>query len=128
MEGTPAEQAAIDALLELDGVVIEQRLGCWVKIAAWRVETSPDIPHGVRYSLTLHGPYNKRIIGYDNSHAVKPPRKLKFAGRRLPYDHRHRHVADKGVPYTFTDAYQLLSDFFAEVDRALQEIEKQWKR
>jgi hypothetical protein len=128
MQGTPAEKAAIDALLELDGVVIEQRFGCWVKIEARCVEASADIPHGVRYSLTLHDSYNKRIMGYDNAHAVKPPQKFKFAGRRLPYDHRHRHIADKGVPYTFTDAYQLLSDFFNEVDRVLKEVEKQWRR
>jgi hypothetical protein len=41
---------------------------------------------------------------------------------RLAYDHRHRHASDKGVPYAFQDAYQLLSDFFAEVDQVLQEI------
>lgn len=113
--------------MELDGVIIEQRFGYWVKIEAQRVQVSRDIPHGVRYSLTLHGPYNKRIMGYDNAHAVKPPRKFKFAGRRLPYDHRHRHISDKGTPYTFTNAYQLLADFFEEVDRVLQEVEKQWR-
>ena len=48
-------------------------------------------------------------------------KKFKFAGRRLAYDHKHRHV-DKDVPYEFQDAQQLLSDFFAEVDRVLQEI------
>jgi len=30
-------------------------------------------------------------------------------------------VSDKGVPYEFQDAHQLLVDFFAEVDRVLQE-------
>lgn len=86
------------------------------------ITTLVDIPHGVRYSLTLHEPYGGRILGYDNAHAVKPPGKFKYAGTRLPYDHRHRHVSDKGVPYAFRDAYQLLSDFFTEVDRVLQEI------
>jgi len=33
-------------------------------------------------------------------------------------------VADKGVPYEFKDAYQLLADFFKEVDRVLKEARK----
>ena len=64
------------------------------------------------------------FLGYDNSHAIKPPKKFKFAGQRLPYDHKHRHVADKGVPYEFKDANQLLADFFKEVDRVLKEAMK----
>jgi len=43
---------------------------------------------------------------------------------RLPYDHKHRHVSDQGVPYGFRDAHQLLADFFNEVDRVLLEIKK----
>ena len=89
-----------------------------------RVPANADIPHGIRYSLTLHEPYGNRILGYDNSHAVKPPKKFKFAGQRLPYDHKHRHVTDKGVPYEFKDAYQLMTDFFAEVDRVLKEAKQ----
>ncbi len=27
----------------------------------------------------------------------------------------------KGVPYEFQDAYQLIKDFFAEVDKVIQE-------
>jgi hypothetical protein len=51
-------------------------------------------------------------------------KKFKFAGMRLPYDHKHRHGSDKGVPYAFQDAYQLLSDFFKEVDQVLQEMKR----
>ena len=85
---------------------------------------SIGIPHGIRYSLTLHEPYGKRTLGYDNSHAIKQPKKFKDAGQRLPYDHKHRHMADQGCPYEFKDAYQLLADFFAEVDRVLEEARK----
>jgi hypothetical protein len=46
----------------------------------------------------------------------------RFSGQRLPFDHKHRHVADKGVPYEFKNAHQLMSDFFAEVDSVLQEV------
>ena len=115
---------AIDALLDLHGSILDQGGGYWIKLAASRVEASAQIPHGIRYSLTLHEPYGKRILGYDNAHAVKPPKKFKYAGRILAYDHKHRHVSDKGVPYEFKDAQQLINDFFADVDRVLQEVSK----
>ena len=114
----------LETLLDLNGYTIDQEGGYWIKVEAWRVPVTTDIPHGIRYSLTLHEPYGKRILGYDNSHAIKPPKKFKFAGQRLPYDHKHRHVADKGVPYEFKDANQLLADFFKEVDRVLKEARK----
>lgn len=85
------------------------------------VDETEDIPHGIRYSLTLHAPSGKRILGYDNAHAVKP-RGKKFSGQRLTFDHKHSHVTNKGVPYSFHDAHQLLKDFFNEVDRVLTEV------
>lgn len=101
-----------------EGALVDQDLGCWVKVEAWQVIAIPEIPHGICYSLTLH----ERIMGYDNSHIVKLPKKFKYAGQRLAYDHKHRHISDKGVPYEFKDAYQLLADFFEEVDRVLKEM------
>lgn len=114
------EDFGIATLLDLHDQILDQGHGYWIKMEAWRVQASKDIPHGIRYSLTLHEPYGKRILGYDNAHAVKPPRNFKLAGHRLPYDHRHRHASDKGVPYAFQDAQQLLVDFFQEVDRVLE--------
>lgn len=114
------EDPGIATLLELHDQVIDQGQGYWVRIEAWRVAESRFVPHGIRYALTLHEPYGKRILGYDNAHAVRLPKKFKFSGTRLPYDHRHHHVSDKGVPYEFRDAHQLLSDFFQEVDRVLE--------
>jgi len=116
------EDPGIATLVELHDQIIDQGNGYWIKIEAWRVVATQDIPHGIRYSLTLHEPYGKRILGYDNAHAVKPPKKFKYAGTRLPYDHMHRHVSDRGVPYEFRDGHQLLADFFTEVDRVLEEI------
>jgi hypothetical protein len=116
--------AAIDTLLDLNGSILDQGNGYWIKLEAWRVEESDMIPHGIRYSLTLHEPYGDRIWGYDNAHAVKPPKKFKYAGRILTFDHKHRHASDKGVPYEFKDAQQLLEDFFADVDRVLLEVSK----
>ena len=112
----------IRTLLDLHGSIIDQSDGYWIKVEAWEVLASSEIPHGVRYSLTLHAPSGKRILGYDNAHAIKPKRK-NFAGRRLPFDHVHRHVGDLGVPYEFKNAYELLSDFFKEVDSILMEVQ-----
>jgi hypothetical protein len=113
----------ISTLLELNGNIIQQEHGCWVEIHVWHVDRISEIPHGIRYALTLHDQSGKRIMGYDNAHAIKPLGKFKFAGQILPYDHKHRHVTDKGVPYEFKDAYQLLSDFFTDVDRTLKQKE-----
>lgn len=112
----------LQTLLELDGSVLEQEGGFWIKIDARRAPASEQARHGIRYSLTLHDSSGSRVLGYDNAHAVKPPKKFKFAGQRLPYDHRHRTVSDKGVPYAFESAQRLLEDFFAEVDRVIKEV------
>lgn len=40
----------------------------WYKIEAWTIESSEHVPHGIRYNLTLHNNYNKRIMGFDNAH------------------------------------------------------------
>ena len=114
----------LEALLELDGNVLEQEDGFWIKVEVRSVELSVHTPHGIRYSLTLHDKYGVRVLGYDNAHAVKPPKKFKYAGRRLPYDHRHRTSSDTGVPYVFESPQRLLEDFFAEVDRVIKEARK----
>ncbi len=111
----------LNTILDLDGSILEQEGGYWIKIEARRVPASEHALHGIRYSLTLHDKYGTRVLGYDNAHAVKPLKKFKFAGQRLPYDHRHRTSRDKGVPYVFESAHRLLEDFFAEVDCVIKE-------
>ena len=118
------EVKGIETLLDLTGQIIQQEQGYWVEIHAWRIETTDAAPHGIRYALTLHDSNGNRVMGYDNAHSVRPSGKFKHGGRILPYDHKHRHISDKGIPYEFKDAYQLLKDFFRDADRILQEIEK----
>jgi hypothetical protein len=77
------EDPAIATLIDLHEQILDQGGGYWIKFEAWRVDVTERVPHGIRYSLTLHEPYGKRILGYDNAHAVKLPKKFKFAGRRL---------------------------------------------
>lgn len=117
-----ATDPGIRTLLDLSGYVLDQEDGYWIRIEAWEVEPSTDIPHGIRYSLTLHAPSGKRILGYDNAHAVKPGKRSRFLGRRLPFDHKHRQAGDSGVPYAFASTHQLLEDFFEEADRILKEV------
>lgn len=121
---TMNSDTGIDTLIDLNGNIVQQERGYWVEIHAWRVATTALIPHGIRYALTMHDMSGKRVMGYDNAHAVKPFGRFNFAGQVLPYDHKHRNISDKGVPYEFKDAYQLLSDFFTDVDRVLKETEK----
>lgn len=113
----------LETLLELDGSVLEQEAGFWIKIEARQLAPTKHALHGIRYSLTLHDSYGTRVLGYDNAHAVKLPKKFRFAGLRLPYDHRHRSASDQGVPYEFESAQRLLEDFFAEVDRVIKEAQ-----
>ena len=44
----------LETLLDLDGSIIDQGNGYWIKIESWRAEAGDDTPHGIRYSLTLH--------------------------------------------------------------------------
>jgi hypothetical protein len=48
----------LDALLQLDGqvLVIDPEARHWVRFAVRRVPASEAKPHGLDYSLTLHGP------------------------------------------------------------------------
>ncbi|WP_449106827.1 toxin-antitoxin system TumE family protein [Pseudomonas mohnii] len=114
---------ALDTLLDLHQQILVQEGGYWIKIEAHQVLPSEHIPHGIRYSLTLHDGNGTRVLGYDNAHSVKPS-KFKYAGQVLPYDHKHRSSEDKGVPYEFKDPQQLLQDFFADVDRVLEQVKK----
>ena len=114
--------SCLDVLLELHDTEYTEENGYWYRIEAWMVEPSPERPHGIRYNLTLHNNDNKRILGFDNTHAVKKPKKGrdKFAGRIVEYDHVHTTRIDKGIPYLFKNAEQLLQDFFEAVNQRLK--------
>lgn len=62
-------------------------------------------------SLTLHGPDNKRIIGFDNAHPAPPGIWVS------PFDHVHKH--NKTRPYRYHNAAALLQAFWQEVDKIL---------
>lgn len=113
----------MDNLLALNGTEAHRDDGYWWKIEAWEVHPTKERPHGLRYNLTLHNKYNKRIFGIDNAHAVKLSNKKRFTAKRYEYDHMHKTAVDKGTTYNFTDCATLLNDFFEGVDRTIEAIE-----
>jgi hypothetical protein len=116
----PGREPGFNTLLDLDGqvFVIDPNGAYWVKFVVHRVDPSPERPHGLDYSLTLHDAAGQRLAGFDNAH---PIRKVSRGtrGRELARDHKHRLHAVR--PYDFTDAATLLADFWTAVDNVLRE-------
>ncbi|WP_233148993.1 DUF6516 family protein [Shimwellia pseudoproteus] len=109
----------MQALLDLHGYEFHYASGYWWRIEAITVHPSAFRPHGIRYNLTLHNRQNHRIFGIDNAHGLPPPDRPGFTARRVAYDHVHRTTHDRGGPYYFHSAEQLLLDFFAAIDTIL---------
>jgi hypothetical protein len=67
-----AHDPALDTLLDLDGqvLVVDPEGSYWVRFIVRRVPVSTQKPHGLDYSLTLHGPDGERLVGFDNAHSV----------------------------------------------------------
>lgn len=109
---------AFDVLLNLDGQIfyIGDR-GHRVQFEVTESVAMAERPHGLRYSLTVHGPRGERIAGFDNAHAV--PATKGPGGRRATYDHRHRFKTVR--PYDYTDAAALLEDFWTLAEAVLKE-------
>jgi Family of unknown function (DUF6516) len=104
--------------LAFDGRIHHLEQGYWLKFEIARVPPTPERPHGLTYSFTLHDPDGARLIGFDNAHGVAA-RGSRFQKRGAVRDHWHRTGEDIGRPYAFTTADQLLADFFEEARRVL---------
>jgi hypothetical protein len=100
---------ALDALLDLHGqiMVVDGEGRFWVRFNVQRVPVSEAKPHGLDYSLTLHGPRNERLAGFDNAHPVAGRRGGGVEARRTQ-DHRHRLRSIRR--YDYRDAATLLPD------------------
>ena len=106
---------ALDTLLDLDGLtlVVDPDGGHWVRFVVTKVPPTAEKPHGLDYSLSLHGQDGERLVGFDNAHRVGKQK------RGDPQDHRHRIRTVK--PYDYRDATKLLADFWTEVDSVPKE-------
>jgi len=106
----------LENLLNLHGEIFPMDNGYWVKFEAYRVEISEAVPHGIKYSLTLHDKYNRRVIGYDNAHSFKSTKK--YRAKKLSYDHIHKQMDI--VAYEFISPSQLLEDFWESVETYME--------
>jgi len=113
------DDPSLDALLDLDGqqFTIEPS-GYTVKFAVRRVPATAERPYGISYSLTMHAPDGARLVGFDNAHVVRASRGP--AGARTELDHLHRLGTTR--PYRYSEAGQLLEDFWREVYAALDNL------
>ncbi len=118
---TEPRDPTLDVLLDLDGqvLVVDPEGGNWVRFVVTRVSVSQEKPHGVDYSLTLHGPDGERLVGFENAHPVARQR------RGEPQDHRHTPAKPGRLrtikAYDYRDAATLLGDFWTTVDAVLRE-------
>ena len=111
----------LEVLFALDGAVFELAPGVVVEFVARRTDATPERPHGISYALVLRRkdgglPW----VRFDNAHAVDHAGRG-YRRRREAHDHWHRTAEDRGRPYDFTTAAQLLDDFWREVKRTLDE-------
>lgn len=115
-----ARDPSLDSLLDLDGevLVVDPTGKHWVKFSVQRTEPTPERPHGLKYSLTLHTGDGERLVGIDNAHPVQPTSGPSGRSRKR-HDHKHRLRTIR--PYDYSDAATLLTDFWAEVDSVLRE-------
>lgn len=111
---------SLDTLLDLDGVllVIEPETRHWVRFVVRQVTATEMKPHGLDYSLTLHGPGGERLVGFDNAHPVTN-RSRRRGPTGAAQDHKHRLKTVR--PYEYQDAATLIADFWKTVDAVLRE-------
>jgi hypothetical protein len=111
---------SLDTLLDLDGVllVIDPETGHWVRFVVRQVTATEMKPHGLNYSITMHGPDGERLVGFDNAHPARG-RSRRRGQVRAAHDHKHRLKTVQ--PYEYQDAATLIADFWKTVDAVLRE-------
>jgi hypothetical protein len=109
---------ALETLLLLDGVsfVIDPDLKFWVKFVVTQGDASPERPHGLIYSFSLHDGGGQRLLGFDNAHRV---RETRGPGSQARIEFDHKHTGDRIQFYSYTDGGTLIRDFWSEVDTVL---------
>ena len=113
------EDPCLEVLLDLNGMTYYYDSGHWIKYEVRKVPPRPEIPHGIRYTLTLHGPDGRRLFGIDNAHRLVPLRKI-FAARKVAWDHKHQR--ERVLPFDFESVDQLLDEFEQGIDSVLKDF------
>jgi hypothetical protein len=110
---------SLDTLLPLDGesFVVDTEGLYWVKFVVKQVPVTPERPHGLNYSLTLHDDDGERLLGFDNAH---PIREGSGPGARTRIEYDHKHSGQQVKFYLYANAATLLADFWTEVEAILK--------
>ena len=110
---------SLDTLLYLNGDTFfaDAEGEHWVKFVVKKVQTTPERPHGLNYSLTLHNKKGYRLLGFDNAH---PIREGSGPGAKTRIEYDHLHGGDSVRFYQYQNAATLLADFWIEVEAILQ--------
>jgi hypothetical protein len=90
--------------------------GYWTKFEVCRVKPTKQVPHGIRYSLSLPDRNNTRILGFDNAHAYKLKKK-KYGASKVTWDQKHK--MQRIYHHEFESASQLIEDFWKVVEEIL---------
>jgi hypothetical protein len=113
----------LETLLSL-GASFEHRNGYRVEFSIRRTKPTPHRPHGIRYRLVLfHASDRKALVRFDNAHAP-PAQKGRFRKQPIAHDHWHAYPKDRGRPYFYRSALQLLEDFWSAVDAVIDSEEQ----
>jgi hypothetical protein len=102
----------LQRLLDLNGEVLDQGEGYWVRIRVTRVGPDKLKPHGIDYSLCLLSPDDECLLRFDNAHPIRVGHKLTDASDHV---HKGEHVE----PYIYSDPEELMNDFWGAVEEIL---------
>ena len=113
------ENSGIDSLLALHGdrYFIDERGHFEAIFKITRVAVTPEKPHGINYSLVLLNAECKRVVCFDNAHAVSLG---SGPGKKHVEQYDHKHIGNRVTPYLFKDPYTLVADFWNEVDKLIK--------
>ncbi len=114
------ENAELELLLSLDGARYEAAEGYVVEFKVQKTNPTPSRPHGIIYAFVFRPDGGIPLVRFDNAHGVQRMGG-KYVKAPVAYDHWHQTDDDKGRPYIFTSAVQLLDDFWREVKRTMNE-------
>ncbi len=109
-----------DNLLTLNGdhYFVDDKGEFEVRSEVKSVAVMPQRPHELRYSLVLLDSKNERAVCFDNAHSVSQG---SGPGKKRAKQDDHKHIGDRVIPYKFKDALTLIEDFWAEVDKHIQQ-------
>ena len=114
-------ERSMEFLLSYNGRRHMLRGGYFLRFEVRRVKKTIRVPHGIAYAFTLHDSSGLRVMGCDNSHLVAH-KGSKYVKPPVVADHIHLSPVDKGRPYEFVSAEQLLTDFLTDVERVLANL------